>query len=368
MKLNNRGVSLVEMIVGLAMMAVIFLAVETYMRSTNKTVKGVTEDMQAQILTLGAEKIILNDIANVNPSFNYLNTPDDDGNQFFSLDYVDVCEADDCGRKLTLSVPDGSEYSDQAMYMIVVKGVGGERLSWAVPPHKVFNSSNNYAGINYQVADEDFSISKTDRTDSPWAKDRLLILSSNVSYYDCLNGVLSSSTTCNFTCAGSNNCNKPLKRQFKILGVVNEDEDELSYVAITDSIHSAANLRLKHFKNCRKGTNNLCVPASVNLVGGTTGIITPKIFFEQMPVYPGLDNRSTLQPVELVKYYLYRQDGADKDKTVLIRESATYQGGSLKFTKSHKLLFGLESIEFTRENISQSGIGMKINRYSRYNQ
>jgi len=358
--LNNSGFSMIELVVSIGVMAIAILAVVQLTGFADKRSKDATEDIQLKILQLGAEKFINTDIANSFGGFNYLNVNDDDDKWFYGFNREFVCQEEACSRTLTLKLNDSETVSSKMLYLIVVKGKPGEKLVFEVPPSNVFNDDGNYRNMN-NTAVINHSFSKTNLEYSPWESGRLLLLRSNISMYDCLNGIISTTTSCNFSCSGGPSCNQSTKRKFKMLGVVSSNEQNLQHY----SVSGQPNLFNSKLKACRKDSSGGC---SAYVDFGASGNFGSDIYYNRLPYLAGFNNNTSFQPVELVRYSLRRNGASSSNKfTTLVRESATFQGGRLKFTKSFKVLVGLESIVFKRKSISSPTISYKINKLSRYN-
>lgn len=361
---NNDGFSMVELVIGLAIMSIIGIGVLNLTEFANKNINEQKDDIENKILRLGTEKTIQADLVNSLPGFNLLNLYDDAGNWFYAFDPTFECQAEGCKRELTISLNVGETISSKMFYAIVAKGHAGEKLFFNIDPETVFDANTkNYKFVNGKINEPGLDISKSiDKPYSPWEKDRILLLTSNIFIYDCFNGVKTPTTSCNFTCYGGANCNKSIKRQFKFLGVVNNSFEELE----NKVIFGANSILKKEFKVCRRNESGGC--ASSYSVG-PDGLSSAKKFYEKLPFLPGHDNGTFFQPIELVRYYLERPAGLEGSKfTRLVRESAIYRGGLIRFEKKFNIFVGIQSIVFTRKNVSNPTITFKINPYNKYNQ
>jgi hypothetical protein len=80
-----------------------------------------------------------------------------------------------------------------------------------------------------------------------------------------------------------------------------------------------------------------------------------------MPYIPGSDNLASITPVELVRYHLERPNPGSPDNHIfLARSAATIDGGELSFERAHVLMTGIQSIVFTRKNVSNPTIEYKF--------
>lgn len=208
MKRNDKGFSMMELVISLGIMSLVGVGINSMLQTTNKNVGNLTDDIQQSILRLGAEKFIQKDIVNAAPSYNYLNVLDDTGKWFYAFDKTFLCEEKKCERTITLNLPAGQTSSSKVLYILRVKGRGEEKLVFNIDPETVFSESapNDYKFINVNISDPDKDISKSaSRPYSPCDADRLLLQNSKISIYDCYNGVNSTTSACNFSCNSGEN-------------------------------------------------------------------------------------------------------------------------------------------------------------------
>lgn len=364
--IKESGFSIIELIVAIGIMGIIALGVTSFMEKTDKEVKISTEDIQNKILALGAEKLIRNDLSNVFVSYNYINLQDDFDMWFYAFNRSFECLEPSCKREVTLEIAQGQTTSSKEFYALILSAKPKEKLSFNIDPENVFKSTTpfQYQFINYQgFLDQDYDISKEFVPDSPWDAGRLLLLTSKVRMLDCVNGVrIPTRAGCLLSCSGGALCNAPVKRKFKMLGIVSANKKELEYKAVS----GMPNFFKTNMKPCRLGSG-----ANDNTCVNNTSLVTlnePKKFFENLPYFPGYDNGTHLQPVELIRYRLEKINASQPAKfTRLIRESATLQAGHLRFTKKFTVLVGVQNVVFTRKNVSNPTITFKVNRVSRYN-
>lgn len=98
MKLNNRGFTLVEMLVALGVAGVAAGLVASTQISLIKDQIRMRKTLEANIDETLAERILFNDFNGLDPSYNNITVKDDNGNSFFDF-YPDVPEASLPGRK-----------------------------------------------------------------------------------------------------------------------------------------------------------------------------------------------------------------------------------------------------------------------------
>ena len=357
--LNQKGVTLVEMVVTIGIIGVLGLILVNVSRYAERQTQIQTEDVQNMIAKLGASKILTRDLVNATPSFNYINLEDDFDSTpqpFFTLAKNEYCSTD-CKRTYSLNIPTGATVS-KPFFAIVVRGFQKELVKLPLNPKNVFAgpAPHAYVALNRDSADINQSISKsTVRPDSPWTKGRLMMLTSKDDYYDCYNKTKSLGETagCTLSCPTPGACDYVAKRELKLLGVVNTDERDMTFYQVA----SRPTLLKRNYNLCNINETLNC--SSYNSF--TPGLSTSKVFFEKMPFIPGHDNGAFLSPVELVRYHLERPIATSPDhKIVLVRSVATLSGGSLSFERGHILMSGVQSIVFTRNNISNPTIEYKI--------
>jgi prepilin-type N-terminal cleavage/methylation domain-containing protein len=357
--LNNQGFSLAEMTIATGLMGVLALIIYSVNQYTNKEIKIVTEDIQNLILKFGANKVLQRDLVNSTPSYNYLEFLDDNGKPFFVHATNEYCQTD-CERKLSLTILTGQTLSSPIFFLVNKRKPSEQEvmLNYPIKIENTLNSSHQFDGLN---ANPDLPINKSVTPLSPWEKGRLLLLTSNVSYYDCLNTIHGNAgggaNNCLLTCAntpsGAGTCNYAAKRPLKILGIVQDDEKNMEFHFVNNQL----NLLKKDYRLCPVNQDMQCA-ANMNIDLNET-----KKFIENLPFIPGFDNQAFLQPVELVRYHLERPTPNSKDdKIVLMRSVATLSGTKLSFERAHVLMSGVKSIVFTRKNISSATLEFKIDK------
>ena len=152
--------------------------------------------------------------------------------------------------------------------------------------------------------------------------------------------------------AGGNCPDYAVARQMKLLGTVNSDEFDMTF----KNVASQSQLLKKQYKICRPNQNMTC-----SIKTNIPNLNTSKKLIEKMPFIPGTDNLATITPVELVRYHLERPAANSPDsKILLMRSTATIVGGQLSFERAHILMSGIQSIVFTRNNVSNPTIEYKL--------
>lgn len=354
--LGQSGMTMVEMMVTFALMSILGGIVYSVVQYADRQTKIQTEDIQNLIMKYGGSKILQTDIARANPSFNFLHLADASNKPFFVLAQSDLCQHPDCSRTFKLEIPPGNNKS-QPFFFLIVNGIGKEMTRFTIEPDSTF-VSGTYQGINPKWANPALTISKSNLEHSPWTKSRLMMLSSANMFYDCnsLTGsMLSGSSNCKITCKSATNCNYATTRATKFLGVVKLNEsDMLNHT----SVISRPTLFNNTYKLCRPTAGFNC-PSSINYTATTT-----KNLIEKMPYLPGSDNLTFITPVQLVRYHLEKPTPSSPDhKIFLMRSVATITGsGQLSFDSGHVLMTGIQSLVFSRNNISNPTIEYKLNK------
>ena len=364
-KIFQSGMTLMEMVVTLGVVSVLGLILVNFNEYSNRQTNIQIESVQTMISKLGASKVITADLTGALPSFNYINLQDDldpsKPRPFFVLAKYEYCQensSNTCMRQFKLEIPEGKTYS-KPFFMITIKGFRNELISFPRSVEKdVFDSSApySYKGLN-DPSNSATNISKSALPESPWIKNRMMMLISNAQFYDCFNKIHSyvDSTTCTITCAKAGECDYVAKRELKMLGIVSEDERDLNFYSVNK--HSGL-LKNKYYL-CNINSKLEC-DSYVDLRGGVT---TSKALFENMPFTPGLNNGASVVPVELVRYHLERPTPKSPDHEVrLFRSVATVQGTTLSFERAHILMTGVKSVVFSRFNVSNPTIEFKLNR------
>lgn len=150
---NQRGFTLAEMIVGVALMGIMGMVAASFFVFTAKTKTEITNEIEDKVDSILAERMILRDLKNSEPSFNNLNVLDDYGRRFF--DYVsDASETavDNSERKLTLEA--GRRH--EVIFIATAERKGGTILYTPASAYEVGNppadprqaASLNFVSLN----------------------------------------------------------------------------------------------------------------------------------------------------------------------------------------------------------------------------
>lgn len=100
---NQKGFTLAEMIVGVALMGILGMVAASFFFFTAKTKNEITNEIEEKVDNIIAERMLLKDLKLSEPSFNNLLVRDDKGNRFFDF-ITDMTESglDTGERTLTL--------------------------------------------------------------------------------------------------------------------------------------------------------------------------------------------------------------------------------------------------------------------------
>ena len=337
----EQGLSLVELLMSVSMLGILGFATLNLYQFSQKESMVASENIQALISRFGASKVILNDISDAEASFNLINLKDDDNLPFFTLPTNELCTKN-CTRKLTLRIPPGEKKS-QSIYFILRRGQQNEMLKFTIDPRAAFSGSN-YRGIN-RYPNSDSSIAKRRRAHSPWDKNRLILLTSELSFYDCKN-TTRNSTNCNFTCRNNldDSCSYIAKRPMRFIGTVTDDDKDLTDVSVPDGSFFD-----KSFHLCVPNKDSVCEPLTKDPVE----IKSPQDLFENLPIIPGMDNRTHISPIQIIAYSIRRDNINSPEHTQqLIRTRVIHSEGKLVLGQPRVLMTGISEAEFRRENIS----------------
>jgi hypothetical protein len=357
---------MIEMMIALAVTSILGGIIFSVIEYADRQTKLQTEDIQSMILRMGGAKVLVRDVASSSPGFNYLNMPDDTGKPFYVFAQNEYCQGSTCERNFTLSIPSGQVISSP-YFLLVTRGDANEMLRLGVDPYTTFSDTNTYVGVNASAqTDPTTGLSKSVIPYSPWTKGRLILLQSANHFYDCMSLVNTfdplPSAQCAMTCNPSGTCDYATTRQIKVLGSVNLNEVDMAF----NPVKSRPILLKTKYMICRPDQNGHCNVSSK--FQNALDMKSSQSFYENLPYLPGTDNLSSLTPVELVRYHLERPSPNSPDsQIVLMRSTATIVGSELSFESAHILMTGVQSIVFTRKNISNPTVEYKLTK-ARMNQ
>lgn len=348
---GEQGITLVELVISVLLLGVLGVATFNTLNLSKKFTDNKTDEILQLLSQYGASKLISRDIDGSLPSFNYLRTLDDSNRPFFVWATNELCQSGQsiCKREIKLIMPPTST-SSAFFYLIVKRGNPGELEKFIVNPEDSFpKPSRVYVGVNVPSN----SISKKNRPISPWAAGRLLLLSTIGSFNDC-NNLISGTAgggSCPTSCIAAG-CDFAATRPVKFLGYVdNQERDLVGFTNIDNSISLSRSYRF-----CQQTTSHICTSEA-----STSIIDSAEKLMRNMPYINGLDTRTFLTPVELVRYYLKRSSTRDPAaKVQLIREKGFLRNGALSWGAPVVMITGVESFNLRRPNISEPNIEYDI--------
>lgn len=355
---QQQGFTLLEITITLALSGALALAAYSLYNYTNKNTKDSMFEITESVARLNAASIIQKDLSNAELSFNFLNIPDDNSSSFFIHAKNQYCRHKQCARTLTLK-PSSGKSKGKSIYLVVKKTNLNEVQTLSIHPRSVFQSST-YAGINWQFNSPTHSISRDKFPLTSWEENRIMLLSSESEFFDCnISSMSSNAKTCQIECNQPGQCDYAIKRSFRFLGIVQPKPSiDLSPLTIKEN----TSLLSRAFNVCRPNKDNSCaakIPVTIK---------DPKSFFEYLPYTPGLDERSNLHLVDIIKYHLIEEGSTNGEKEIsLARSIGTIQGNQIIFGHSVKIMSGLDSVVFSRSNISNPVIEYKFKSSRRKN-
>lgn len=103
MKFNNKGFSLAEILVGVGLLGILGLVTASFFVFAKKNTVEIENIIEDQVDNIIAERMLLKDLKNADPSFNNILTADDNSRRFFDFE-LDATEKsiDSSPRKITL--------------------------------------------------------------------------------------------------------------------------------------------------------------------------------------------------------------------------------------------------------------------------
>ncbi|MBV2168244.1 MAG: prepilin-type N-terminal cleavage/methylation domain-containing protein [Bdellovibrio sp.] len=140
MRNNQKGFTLTEMIIGVALLGIMGLVAASFFVFTAKTKTDISNEIEDKVDSIIAERMILKDLKYSEPSFNNLLVKDDFGNLFF--DYVsDVTEGrgDEGPRQLTLSLGGRTEF----VFMVTNQKLGATMMYTPALAYDIGNPPTN---------------------------------------------------------------------------------------------------------------------------------------------------------------------------------------------------------------------------------
>ncbi|MDG0815886.1 PilW family protein [Bdellovibrio svalbardensis] len=125
MKLNQKGFSLSEVLVGVALMSIVGMVAASFFVFSKKAQTEITNEIEDKTDSIIAERMLLKDLKYSEPSFNNVLVKDDKGLAFFAFDSERSSRTlDDMPRMLTLQMAGKKEFS----FLIVNDKLGGSLM------------------------------------------------------------------------------------------------------------------------------------------------------------------------------------------------------------------------------------------------
>lgn len=134
-KLNNKGFTLSELLVGVALMAIVGMVTASFFVFSSKTRNEIVNDIEDKTDSIIAERVLLKDLKYSEPSFNNFNLSDDTGRNFFDFESERSSKSmDNEPRKYTMSMTGKKDFT----VMIVNEKLGSSvmytpRTAYKIP-------------------------------------------------------------------------------------------------------------------------------------------------------------------------------------------------------------------------------------------
>lgn len=179
-KLDQKGFTLMEVLVAGGMLAILGLCVATFLVSATKSTKEIEEDLSISTDVLLLERNLVQDLKASSSSFNNIVTKDDRGLNFF--DYItDQQDLTDRGERLLTLVPDKNEF------VFIVDSM--KTVSMLYAPEKAYNvgpqpaASTQEASLTFVSLNKDKIVTKrASGSASLWEVGNILMLDSPASF------------------------------------------------------------------------------------------------------------------------------------------------------------------------------------------
>ncbi|MGE5085040.1 MAG: type II secretion system protein J [Bacillota bacterium] len=316
-KLNNKGFSLTELLVGIGMLAAVALCVASFFVMANKSTKTLEEDLSISTDVLLLERMLVHDFKASSSSFNNISMRDDRGFNFF--DYItDMQDQTDRGSRTVTLWPDKNEF------IFIVDAL--EAASMLYAPEKAYNvgpqpsASNAAAPLTFvSLNKDDIVTKKTKDSGDLWQSGNTIMLDSPASFRRV------TATGLDYTTPA---------RSPIYLGILRK--------GTTDP-----GLKLQKIQIPVINYTNPLYPNEV--------VTDEDYFLRNIPAVGGGNPLVRLKKVYVVKYYLKTR----RDKKVSVYRSV-YDGE--KFPEGNLLATGVISLTFMRSSATSSIIDYKIEK------
>lgn len=313
--LTNKGYTLIEIMIGVAILGTVGLAVSSFLIFAQKNSKAIQDDLSVATDVLIFERVLMEDLKASASSFNNLKLLDDRGLGFF--DYITDVEdlTDKNARKLTL-IPDKNEF------VLIVEAE--DSMSMIYSPAMAYNvgvqptNMNQSATLQFVSLNKDDIVKKTtDGTGDLWKEGNLLMLDSPASFR-------------------------------KIIGT------GLDYSVPARSPIFIGKISKTGPSVLTKITGISAVDFSHPLYPNET-VASEDYFLRNIPAVGGGNPLVRLKQVRIAKYYLK----TDQDKKVGVYR-AEFDGS--KFSEGRLLALGIKSFSLSRVSATKSVIDYTILR------
>ncbi len=158
---TQRGFTLVEMIVGIALMGILGLVTASFFVFTAKTKNEITNEIEDKVDNILAERMLLKDLKFSEPSFNNLLITDDSGFRFFDYAFDTTDQVDDNReRKFTLDVNNKKEFT----FLVTAEKLGASVMytpSVAYEIGEIPASPNVAASLTFQSLNKGGELAKS---------------------------------------------------------------------------------------------------------------------------------------------------------------------------------------------------------------
>lgn len=151
----KNGFSLLELVVALGLFSFVSFAAFQFFQSFSKQqsvgLQNITQDLEAIVL----ERAVRLAIVNMHPSYNLINVPDDNGNNFFDYLPDELCQSD-CERQLTLSADSPIQFFPllQTLHDVAAPRLYTPQFAYNIGTNNSLNTAGslNFASINKTVS------------------------------------------------------------------------------------------------------------------------------------------------------------------------------------------------------------------------
>lgn len=316
MKLNQKGFTLAETLVGVSLLAIVGMVAASFFTFSTKTQKEIVNELEDSTDNVIAERMLLRDLKMSEPSFNNILVSDDNGLGFFDFDTDrSTRSVDEKARKISLSISGKTEFT----FMITNDKLGGTlmytpSLAYKIP--YVPADPNTAAPLNFVSLNQNSEVTKANS--KFWQPGVVLMLDTPALVRE-------------MTSFGPN-YNRPPRSPVFIGVVQGVGETKLAALGIANFINK---------------TNPMYPNETID---------SEDAFLRDIPPMGGAAPLVRLKAVGVIKYYL------DKDKTTgkVNLWRSLYSGN--KFQNGVLVASEVEGVVFSRKNPQDSLVSFEIVR------